>query len=340
MAPLSRQAGGRRPHRGSSSVRARYADVQRSESSAEHHHCTTQGVQRRGAWEVWSVLPALLEYHEANSFTKECPMRWEELTGDRFAEAITACGGVCAIALSVVERHGHHLPLGTDTYIGRELLTRAAALEPVIEFPDYIFTQIPEARHQVGTISIDGDLMVQLLDNVCREIARNGCKKIALVNAHGGNRGLIALFPMLQLYAPRDYVVYLIEPFSKLQDGSLDLPWEPAMDGHAGPGETSMLLQIRPDLVEMERVPTDDEGKARGRLQALREAGVLTGVWWYADQPTHYQGDAAPAKAEAGDRMFDAIAQSIARGLRAIKADTTAKQLQDEFFARAAEPAA
>jgi len=54
-------------------------------------------------------------------------MRWEELTGDRFAEAVKECEGVCAIALSVVERHGHHLPMGTDTYVGREILTRSAA---------------------------------------------------------------------------------------------------------------------------------------------------------------------------------------------------------------------
>ena len=42
-------------------------------------------------------------------------MRWEELSGDQFAEAVKACDGVCLVAMSVVERHGHHLPLGTDT---------------------------------------------------------------------------------------------------------------------------------------------------------------------------------------------------------------------------------
>jgi creatinine amidohydrolase len=57
---------------------------------------------------------------------------------------VKTCGGVCLVALSVVERHGHHLPLGTDTYQGRGMLSRVAVLEPVIEFPDYIFTQIPE----------------------------------------------------------------------------------------------------------------------------------------------------------------------------------------------------
>ena len=265
-------------------------------------------------------------------------MRWEELTGDRFAEAVKECEGVCLIALSVVERHGHHLPLGTDTYIGREMVTRAAALEPAIVFPDYIFTQIPEVRHRAGTISIDPDLMVRLLDNVCREVARNGLKKIVLVNAHGGNVGLLSLFNMLPLYSPRDYVIYIAQPFGPGM-AAVEVPWERSSDGHAGPGETSMILKIRPDLVHMDQVPTDDEGKALNRLQALREAGVQTGIWWYADHPTHYQGDARPATAEAGERLLEARAQMIARAVRAIKADAEAKRLQDEFYAASAAPA-
>lgn len=265
-------------------------------------------------------------------------MRWEELTGDRFAEAVAECEGVCLVALSVVERHGHHLPIGTDTLIGREVLARAAALEPVIEFPDYIFTQIPEARHLAGTISIDGDLMIRLLDNVCREIARNGLKKIVLVNAHGGNFGLTALFNMLPLYAPHDYVVYLVSPVLNPMGEQLEAPWDAATDGHAGPGETSMILQIRPDLVHMDRIPEDDEGSARDRLRALREAGVQTGIWWYADYPTHYSGDASTAEAAVGDRWLDSMARSLVRSIRAIKADTEAKRLQDEFYAAAEQP--
>ncbi|MEZ4728765.1 MAG: creatininase family protein [Caldilineaceae bacterium] len=264
-------------------------------------------------------------------------MRWEELSGDRFAAAVKECEGVCLIALSVVERHGHHLPLGTDMYEGRGILERVAKLEPVVLFPDYIFTQIPEARHLAGTISIDGNLMIQLLDNVCREIARNGLKKIVLVNAHGGN-GFVAFYNMLQLYQPRDYVVYLVNPFFAAFGGQLELPWQREDDGHAGPGETSMMLALRPDLVHMDLVPQDDEGKARKRLQALREAGVQTGIWWYADHPTHYQGDAGFATAAAGEQMLDVMAEAVARAVRVIKADTEAKRLQDEFFAGAVAP--
>lgn len=265
-------------------------------------------------------------------------MRWEELTGDRFVAAVQECEGVCLIALSVVERHGHHLPLGTDMYEGRGILERVAQQEPVILFPDYIFTQIPEARHLAGTISIDGELMIQLLDNVCREIARNGLKKIVLVNAHGGNFGLVTFYNMLQLYKPRDYVVYLVNPFFAAFGGQLELPWQRSDDGHAGPGETSMMLALRPDLVQMDLVPTDNEGQARNRLQALREAGVQTGIWWYADHPTHYQGNASLATAQAGEQMLDAMADAVVRAVRAIKADSEAKRLQDEFYAASALP--
>lgn len=264
-------------------------------------------------------------------------MRWEELSGDRFAEAVQECEGVCLVPLSVIERHGHHLPLGTDMYEARALLSRVAAQESVIEFPDFYFTQIAEARHLAGTISIDGELMVKLLDNVCREIARNGLKKIVLVNAHGGNNGFISLFNMLQLLTPKDYVVYLVETFGFLSD--LDAPWDDADDNHAGPTETSMMLALRPDLVHMDRVPTDGEGKARGRLRHLIDAGVRPGIWWYADYPTHYAGDAAHGTAETGERMLDRIAEGITAAVRAIKADTESNRLQDEFFAASSSPA-
>jgi creatinine amidohydrolase len=264
-------------------------------------------------------------------------MRWEELTGDQFAAAVEQSRGVCLIALSVIERHGHHLPMGTDMFTGREVLTRAAELEPAILFPDYIFTQIPEARHCVGTISIDTDLMLRLLENVCREIARNGLKKIVLVNCHGGNKSFLPFFIESQLSHPHDYVVYLVQPILT-RFGATDLPWAPETEGHAGSGETSMMLTARPDLVDMQQIPISDEGKALNRLQALKEAGVQTGMSWYANYPTHYMGNASPATAEAGALLFERMAQYVARAVRAIKADSETERLQNEFYAASQAP--
>jgi creatinine amidohydrolase len=210
-------------------------------------------------------------------------------------------------------------------------------VEPSILFPDYLFTQIPEARHCAGTISIEPDLMLRLLDNVCREIARNGLKKIVLVNCHGGNNSFLPFFTEWQLSSPRDYVTYLVQPH-KVLFGLSSLPWDAEIDGHAGPGETSLMLRARPDLVDMSSIPSFDEGQALKRLQALEEAGVRTGMWWYADYPTHYAGNAAPATAEVGEELFERMTQYVVRAVQAIKADTETAGLQQEFYAASLVP--
>jgi creatinine amidohydrolase len=261
-------------------------------------------------------------------------MRWEELTSDQFPQAVAAAQGVCLLPLSVIERHAHHLPMGTDMYIGREICRRAVALEPALIFPDFIFTQILEAQHCPGTIAIEVDLMLRLLDNVCREIARNGLRKIVLVSAHGGNSHMVHFFAQAQLASPRDYVVYVPDlVLDPADEAALKAVWQTTVDGHAGERETSAILAIRPDLVQADRLPTDGEGMPLDRLKALQEVGVYTGIWWYADHPTHYRGDGRPATAEKGDLFLSAYARALARAIRAIKEDQVTQRLQDEFYA-------
>jgi len=262
-------------------------------------------------------------------------MRWDELTSDLFPEAVQKAEGVCLLPLSCVERHGHHLPLATDMFIGREVCNRAAALEPAIVFPDYIFTQILEARHYPGCIGIEPELTIKLLENVCREIARNGLKKIVFVNAHGGNDHLIHYFAQIQLASQRDYVVYVVTPdFSPEDEAMVKSQWETSVDGHAGEKETSAILAIRPDLVHRDVLPTDKEGYPLDRLKNLRDLGVDVGIWWYADYPSHYCGDGIPATVEKGNHWLDARARAFAKAIRAIKDDMETKRLQDEFFGR------
>ncbi len=259
-------------------------------------------------------------------------MRWEELTGDQFPEAVQQAEGVCLLPLSCIERHAHHLPLGTDMFIGRELCNRASALEPSIVYPDHVYTQILEARHVPGCIGLQPELTIRLLENVCSEIARNGLKKVVIVNAHGGNDNLIHYFSQIQLATPRDYVVYIAQPSYVTEDPETALQWETKVDGHAGERETSMIMAIRPDLVHKETLPADDEGMPLERLKPLRDQGTNMGIWWYADHPTHYCGDGRPATAEKGERWLNDRAHALAKVIRVIKDDQETQRLQDEFF--------
>jgi creatinine amidohydrolase len=116
------------------------------------------------------------------------------------------------------------------------------------------------------------------------------------------------------------------------EDADVKSQWQTNVDGHAGERETSQILAIHPELVHLDRVALNDEGMPQARLQNLANAGVYTGIWWYADHPTHYRGDARTANADKGLRYQDAQARAIAAAVRLIKMDTTAARLQDEFY--------
>ncbi len=266
-------------------------------------------------------------------------MFWQELTSDAFPAAVQAAGGVCLLPLGVMERHAHHLPLGTDMLIAHELCRRAAEIEPVIVFPDFYFTKIAEARCFPGAVSVEAELTYRLLENTCQEIARNGLKKIVIVSGHGGNHFLTRYLAQTQLASRRDYAVYVVDPAVPPQEeAELNALFTQGFSDHAGEGETSQVLAFRPDLVHMEQVPQEPEGAARGRLKDLSQANIFTAIWWYADYPTHYAGDARPAAAEKGERLLQSMARNLAANLRTVKQDDTTARLQAEFYDAAEHP--
>jgi len=122
-------------------------------------------------------------------------------------------------------------------------------------------------------------------------------------------------------------------PLGAADEAAIKAQWETTVDGHAGEGETSDILAARPDLVRTEGLRGHDgEGQPLGRLKALADLGVDTGIWWYADHPTHYRGDGRPAAAEKGEREQEARARALARVIRAVKDDQETLRLQAEFF--------
>ena len=88
--------------------------------------------------------------------------------------------------MGILEKHGPHLPLGTDIFECRKVALTAAGQEYSIVFPTYFAGQINEARHQPGTIAYSPELIWKMLQETCEELSRNGLKKIIIVNGHGG----------------------------------------------------------------------------------------------------------------------------------------------------------
>jgi creatinine amidohydrolase len=257
---------------------------------------------------------------------------WEELTAADFREGIRRSQGTCLLPFGILEKHGPHLPLGTDLLDVRYAALHAADEEYTVVFPEYYFGQIAEAKHEPGTMAYSRSLQLALLQETTDEMARNGCKKILIVNGHGGNSSLLPYFAQTQLDKPHDYVVYVFDERTPHQGGP---PKKTTIDMHAGESETSKMMIAHPELVHPERA-TSESGADQAR-QKIPES-VYTGIWWYTRFPFHYSGDGSAATKELGEFQMKWWIDSVVKAIREVKADDVSPKLQKEFFEKSAHP--
>ncbi len=274
---------------------------------------------------IWIAVPLCAQ--------TKLPVQWEELTAPDFVAAIEQAHATCVLPFGIIEKHGPHLPLGTDLINVRRATLDAAQQEYAIVFPEFYFGQIFEARHQPGTIAYSLSLQLQLLQETADEMARNGCRKVVIVNGHGGNEHLLPLFAQSQLASPKNYVVYVVTGEG---DATGRPPMKSSFDAHAGEGETSNMMVSRPDLVHLDRAGSQS-GADLNRLKDL-PGGVYTAIWWYAKFPNHYGGDGSAGNLQLGEFDMKAWSNAIAAALRAIKTDQTTLELQKEFYEKTANP--
>jgi creatinine amidohydrolase len=278
---------------------------------------------------VFAIL--LLAAHAIQAQTK-LSVKWEELTAADFRQAIEQSKGTCLLPFGILEKHGPQLPLGTDLLNVRYASLHAAEKEFAVVFPEYYFGQIFEAKHEPGTIAYSRELQLKLLQETTDEMARNGCKKIVIVNGHGGNESLLPFFAQSQLEKPHDYVVYVQWGRDEPKGGPQK---KDALDMHAGQSETSTMMISHPELVHVDRAASES-GADQKRLNLPSD--VYTGIWWYARFPNHYSGEGALATRELGEFEMNAWINAIATAIRAARADDQSLRLQNEFYEKSKHP--
>jgi len=259
-------------------------------------------------------------------------VHWEELTASDFREGIHRSQGVCLLPFGIIEKHGPHLPLGTDLLDVRYAALHAAEQEYAVVFPEYYFGQIAEAKHEPGTMAFSRSLQLALLQETTDEMARNGCKKILIVNGHGGNNSLLPFFAQTQLDKPHDYVVYVFDERTPQHGGP---PRTDKLDMHAGQSETSKMMISHPELVHPDRA-TSESGADQARQKIPED--VYTGIWWYTRFPFHYSGEGATATKELGEYQMKWWIDSVVKTIQQVKGDDVSLKLQKEFYEKSMHP--
>jgi creatinine amidohydrolase len=263
--------------------------------------------------------------------------KWENLTAYNFKHAVKNSGELCIVPLGVIEKHGPHLPLGTDMFQANKIAELAVQMEPAVIFPPYYLTMIHEAKPQPGTIAIDTGLVRDLLENICDEIYRNGFKKIILLNGHGGNCAFLRSFvSSMMIETKHGYNVYLADLEHFFQPALNDERYLKLQDnpgGHGGEEETSIIMSINEELVKLDELEKhNDCGFDKKRMDNLNGYVAVPGMDWYASFPDHYAGDGKFGTVEKGNLLLKLMSERVAKIIKVVKEDINVDKVKQEFF--------
>lgn len=266
-------------------------------------------------------------------------MIWENLTVDDFAAASEKTKGVVLVPIGCLEKHGSHMPLGTDILIAREISIKASEIEEAMVFPYMPFGIVSEVKHKIGTIALSSNLIYHMLEELCDELARNGYNKIIFVDGHGGNKNFLNYFMQSRLERRHPYSAFYYDVSWK---GSLwgefcEKYGEVLESGHADIFEASSVCAIDNSLMRMERV-NREETHAQGRMNHISEKMLYSGIGWYADHPAQVAGDPTGADKEKGEFINNTYIKRLAEAIKVVKEDNVTMELLDEFYSKHDNP--
>lgn len=271
--------------------------------------------------------------------------KWEDLTSADFVKALQASGGLCMLPLGSLEKFGPSGPIGTNLYLARLIALEAAKKEYAIIFPEYYASAATNTSGLPGTISYSPHLILELLDETTHEMARNGCKKILIVNGHSGNTSMLSYYLSTFTQEPHDYVVYTIygpefpvfpSQFAKLPPAVA--PSKPGVDGHGGEERISAMLAYYPDLVHLDRAHDEPSESGHVADQGAPQAHLAQG--FMSSIETGYSGDAAGATAARGKANVELLTARLVTALQQIKADNTTLETEKKFYQQRENPEA
>jgi len=258
-------------------------------------------------------------------------VRWEYLTPPEFKK-LAREEQICILPIGSLERHGEHLPYGTDGLVAHEIALRAAQIEPCVVFPPYWFGQVHEAAAFAGAINFPTRMLLEMLEVLLDQIAHNGFKKIVIFSGHGGNTHFLDYFAMSQMDREVDYTLYIargIGAHTRALGNIYD-----TTPGHAGESETSNVMAVVPDgVVKMDQQIYPEPILPKIDLEK-ELPGVHSGMWWYAKYPENVTESPSYASKEKGEAMIQARAEDLADTLRMIKKDEILPALQQEYYDR------
>ena len=232
---------------------------------------------------------------------------------------------IAVFPVGAVESHGPHLPLGVDAILNEALLKRVWELVPadlpVSALPNLHVGMSEEHVDYPGTIMLDAETLIHVWTESAASVARAGVRKLVLLNSHGGQAG-VADIVIRRLRIKYGMLAFIVHWFRFPPPDGLFSDDERQHGIHGGEVETSLMLHVRPDLVDMSKAADFVPLGARmaAGYEHLRPTGGAVSFGWKTQDLNlaGAAGNAAGADAERGRLTFEAAAQRTAEVLQEI----------------------
>ena len=250
--------------------------------------------------------------------------QWAELTTRDFAALDPACT-VAVLPLGATEQHGPHLPLSVDSVLVEGVVNAALShltlADPVLVLPTQTVGLSTEHTAFAGTLHLSPQTLIQVWCDIGASVARAGVKKLLMFNAHGGNVGLMDVVAR-ELRAQHGLIVYSSSWYNLPLDASVMAQFsadEHRFGIHAGDIETSMMLALAPEQVDMTVAQNfASTSQDRAKQFAVLGNGKSAKLGWHMQDynPQGATGNAAAATAAKGEALVNSAGEQLALLLR------------------------
>jgi creatinine amidohydrolase len=245
---------------------------------------------------------------------------WADLTTRDFA-SLDPAATVAVLPLGATEQHGPHLPLSVDQTlvdgVVAACIPQLAAATPVLFLPTQHVGYSPEHSRFAGTLTLSSSTVINTWTEIGESVARAGLRKLLLLNSHGGQVGLMDIVAR-ELRTRCEMIVYSCSwwnlPLGDAATGQFSAE-EHRFGVHAGEIETSMMLALRSQHVEMKQArdfkSTSQERAAKYPILGNGKSAKLG--WAMQDYNAEgAAGNAAAATAEKGRALLEAAGKQLA----------------------------
>jgi creatinine amidohydrolase len=263
--------------------------------------------------------------------TTPLPSRfWADLTSRHFAQLAASPmidQAVAVLPVAAIEQHGPHLPLSVDTTLVNGVvnasLAHLPADLPVLFLPTQQIGKSNEHIRFPGTLTLSAQTLISVWMELGASVARSGIKKLLLLNSHGGQVSVMDIVAR-DLRSAHDLIVYHTSWYNlPLGDAVTGLfpPEEHRFGIHAGDMETSMMLALAPQLVDMAQAKNfHSSSQDRAAKYPILGNGTSAKLGWQMQDynPAGAAGNAAAATAAKGHALVNAAGLHLARLLQEV----------------------